>query len=274
MLGKLIKHEFVASSRLMGLMVICALFVAGITSLSYALDIIWFQVTATFLLVISAVAVIIFTYIVVAVRFFKSMYSQEGYLTMTLPVSSSNLLGAKVIVSLIWLIVSVLVCTGMVALLLLLLYSGNVDQFFSSVMATFGMVDVGVWLQYIAFLGGTLLVGMIVFLGQVFFAITLANTAAFQRYSIVSAVFLYLGISLVMGTIESVLTLFVPIGFQMTTEGIRLVGSNMMGMMVSPNSVTVSYAAVGLGGFVFQLVEIVGLFFGTSQLIKRKLCIR
>ncbi len=273
MLGKLIKHEFQASSRLMGLMVICALFVSGITSLSYALDIVWFQVTSTFLLIISAVAVVIFTYVVVSVRFFKSMYSQEGYLTMTLPVSSSNLLGAKVIVSLVWLIVSILVCVGMAALFLLLLYSGDGSQFFSSIMVIFKTVDVSIWIQYIAFFGGTLLVGMIVFLGQVFFAITLANTAAFQRYSIVSAVFLYLGISLVMSTVESILTLFIPIGFQMTTEGLRLVGNNMLGMLVTPNSVTMS-ATVGLGGFIFQLVEIVALFFGTSQLIKHKLCIR
>ena len=121
MLGKLMKYEFQASGRMMGLMVICALFITGVTSLSYALDIVWFQVTATTLLVLSMVAVIIFTYVVVAVRFFKSMYSREGYLTMTLPVSSSKLLGAKVIVSLIWLVLSIVVCVGMITLLLFLL---------------------------------------------------------------------------------------------------------------------------------------------------------
>ena len=81
----------------------------------------------------------------------------------------------------------------MVSLLLLLLYSGN-GQFFSDVMKIFGMVDVGIWIQYIAFFGGTLLVGMVVFLGQVFFAITLANTAAFQRYSIVSVSYTHLDV--------------------------------------------------------------------------------
>ncbi|BCI61535.1 hypothetical protein [Solibaculum mannosilyticum] len=273
MLGKLMKYEFQASGRMMGLMVICALFITGVTSLSYALDIVWFQVTATTLLVLSMVAVIIFTYVVVAVRFFKSMYSREGYLTMTLPVSSTKLLGAKVIVSLIWLVLSIVVCVGMITLLLFLLYSGNTGSFFTEIANAFGTVDISIWAQYIAFFGGMLLMSMILFLSQVFFAITLANTAAFQRYSIVSAVFLYLGISVVMSSVEAVLTMFVPLGFQMTSQGIQLVGQNMMGMIGTSETASMS-VTIGMAGTIFQFVEIVGLFFGTSQLIKRKLCIR
>lgn len=57
--------------------------------------------------------------IYLGVNYFKSMFSDEGYLTHTLPVTPAQLLFSKVLVSGLWMMIMNLVLTGLTALLIL-----------------------------------------------------------------------------------------------------------------------------------------------------------
>lgn len=63
-------------------------------------------VTFTIAYVIIVIALVILTYILMCERFYKSMYSEQGYLTHTLPVNPLSNLNARLITSLVWLFVS------------------------------------------------------------------------------------------------------------------------------------------------------------------------
>lgn len=63
-------------------------------------------ITFTIAYVIIVIALVLLTYILMCERFYKSMYSEQGYLTHTLPVNPLSNLNARLITSVVWLFVS------------------------------------------------------------------------------------------------------------------------------------------------------------------------
>ena len=117
MLRKLIKHEFKATARLIPLLFLIVLTMSvavhfalklyDINDLPVVLELL----LALFMLLFGAAlgAVFIVCIVVMVMRFKRNLLGDEGYLTMTLPVSLSSLIWAKIIVSVIWLILAVIV---------------------------------------------------------------------------------------------------------------------------------------------------------------------
>ena len=110
MLGKLIKHEFRATWRIMWPIFLGMLVLAVLARLTAPLmensggngflNLVCMLITTCF--IFGMAALFIAPMILSAVRFKKSMLSDEGYLTMTLPAGTYQILGAKLIVSIVW----------------------------------------------------------------------------------------------------------------------------------------------------------------------------
>lgn len=113
MLGKLFKYEFkntckimltiyavVAAVTLLGSLVLSSSFVQKSTSLNSLADSLLSSVILLY--VLSVFALFVVTYIYMCVHFFKSMYSDQGYLTHTLPVSPIATFHVKLVTSFIW----------------------------------------------------------------------------------------------------------------------------------------------------------------------------
>lgn len=103
MVKKLLKHEFIYYLRTLVFILPIVLF-SGIsfrfTLLFDDLDFIWYVPMlsgAILLFIFSSFAALLATSILGVVRFYKNMYSAEGYLTFTLPVNNHQHLWAKVI---------------------------------------------------------------------------------------------------------------------------------------------------------------------------------
>ena len=117
MLRKLIKHEFKATARLIPLLFLIVLTMSvavhfalklyDINDLPVGLELL----LALFMLLFGAAlgAVFIVCIVVMVMRFKRNLLGDEGYLTMTLPVSLSSLIWAKIIVSVIWIVLAVIV---------------------------------------------------------------------------------------------------------------------------------------------------------------------
>ena len=123
MLGKLLKHEFRATGRLMLPALGAVLVLAVLANLSIR----FIQVTdSTFLTILLAlvigafaigmVAAAVMTLVLMVLRFYRNLLRDEGYLMHTLPVNVHELVWSKLIVSLVWFVV-----TGLVIFLVLLL---------------------------------------------------------------------------------------------------------------------------------------------------------
>jgi len=115
MLGKLFKHEFKETGKLLiplNLVIICYTLIGAIMLGSRLFDDDHFALLAAsslVLYILSIFAIFIVTFIFFTVRFYKTMYSSQGYLTHTLPVSTGSIIHTKVLVSVFWVVVTMAV---------------------------------------------------------------------------------------------------------------------------------------------------------------------
>ena len=116
MLGKLLKHEFKQSSRIILIILAILVVITPVTALYTRfnmnrvpdtdlpfLDILdALQGIATVLYVCAMIAAAVATVILLMYRFYKSMVTSEGYLTHTLPAKTSSIVASKFIVNIVW----------------------------------------------------------------------------------------------------------------------------------------------------------------------------
>lgn len=115
MLGKLFKHEFKETAkRLIPLNCILIVFtLLGCiflgTNLFQQSSLALLSVSCTILYVLSIFALFVITGVYLTIRFYKTMYSNQGYLTHTLPVSTGSILNTKILVSVFWVCIATIV---------------------------------------------------------------------------------------------------------------------------------------------------------------------
>lgn len=130
MLGKLIKYEWKGLIKPLSILYIILLGITIITGLliltinpDYDEVAVGFSVLFTMLSVFiyyfGIIVCSIGTMLIIAIRFYKTCYTDEAYLTHTLPVSTKQLLAAKTISSVLCHLLSMVVIGGSVVLLLL-----------------------------------------------------------------------------------------------------------------------------------------------------------
>ena len=125
MLGKLFKTEFKASGRLYLPLFICVIFFATVERIlieimdmnnaeSTALTILFVAITAIFGIIIFSVCVS--GQFISIYRFYKSVFTDEGYLTNTLPVKPSRVVFSKLLVGVLYTVFSwiVLLISGFI----------------------------------------------------------------------------------------------------------------------------------------------------------------
>lgn len=129
MLGKLLKHEWrthwkVPTLLLSVLMIIAV--IAGLTFLMPIWDSEWIGLPLSAMMLVllfymAMIAASLGIVIYFAVRYYKSMYTDEGYLTHTLPVTARELLFSKIITMTAWNLIA-----GIVVLLSIAVFFGIV----------------------------------------------------------------------------------------------------------------------------------------------------
>lgn len=132
MVKKLFKHEFLAYARVMAIVYGILLTIATATRiiLIFESDTTAYQIISTFSLIIylvSAVAAALFSTAFGVIRFYKNLFTSEGYLSFTLPVTPSQHITVKAVTA---------VCVELLSLLVVLL---------SGCIVTSGEVLVEIW---------------------------------------------------------------------------------------------------------------------------------
>ncbi|KAB1440584.1 hypothetical protein [Candidatus Galacturonibacter soehngenii] len=157
MLSKLIKHEFNATSKTLGILHI-ALFITtimGIIAINLSKNDNYEYISSLtliiYVLILIAVAVAVLIYLVV--RFYRNLFTDEGYLMNTLPVKPSYLIFSKLIVSFVWSIIN-FVCT-IFSILLLVLSQTSIASFFDTwnEITKYAWNEIGVSISSLLFLG-------------------------------------------------------------------------------------------------------------------------
>lgn len=111
MLGKLLKYEFKSTARTFGILYGILLLVAilGSFTMGSNIDEDSLSVITTILMVTYSVlvgAIIFITFYMIITRFYRNLLQEEGYLMHTLPVHEWQQILSKLIVAVVWLILS------------------------------------------------------------------------------------------------------------------------------------------------------------------------
>ena len=283
---KLLKNDFLASARVISLFYIAlALLFAvfGICVLIQSSDSISAElldkvttarnVTIVVSIVVSFLLIFV-TFFFVVYDFFKSLFSQQGYLSFSLPVSSNQLLGSKVIVYGGWMLLSY--AAFMFTSVFLMNYTADEVigmekiSLAESLMSMLG--DFPSTTQLIAYAIYMVVMFFVIFLSFVsiiYFAITVSHIRLLQKHSIFASIIIFFVTAMVFLIISFKLTELVnfvmvfnedhTLSFGILGEGHAL-ESGYLGMEITP-------------AFGFIILDII-MFFATSYIMHKKVNIK
>lgn len=207
MLGKVIKHDLRASSPLYGVACAIALVfaLAAVINRSGNNDFSYLR-TAPFLITGCTVAILVLVILFLvhtALRYQRSMYGNEGYLTFTLPVHTAELVGGKFIAAAVWGIIICLLCG---VLCFSILYGAvapsATEQFWNEVRNVWAMADIRNTLLLVA---TTLLLGILEQIAVIYLAVTLGHLPCFRRANGILTLVFYFGITFAEGKITELI---------------------------------------------------------------------
>lgn len=275
MLGKLIKQELKVTSRYFVPMYVSFAVVTLLLKLSFLFsggdDIFvqagtsvfanFFQGLMVFVYVIMLIGISILTYFFIIKRFYSNLFGDEGYLMFTLPVTASQLIHAKLIGAIIWLLIMAPMMIGS----FLLLFLGT--DAYHSFAEMFGYIaeelhvleisgyNIGLLVFEIIISG---ILGTICSLLMFYFAIALAQHF-FSEHRLLGTVGCYFGLSIVQSVLQSFIGVFLE---NVYTD---LLMANTTADMLATFQRTVP------PGILIYVVLIAAYYVGTHYLLNKKL---
>lgn len=272
MLGKLLKHEFRQSARSVSLVYVSAAAVIAFVFIGMLTKITWIGILGSVVLYVAALAALLMTLVSVIKNFYETLYSNQGYLSFTLPVNCASLLGSKVIAAVVWVILSFVL-----AALCFLVIGMNAKATAEGSMA--GIWDIlemsglkemlpsGATLVKLAVLAvAAVLLTVLSFVSFVFFAVTLANTRVLQKHPKLFGFLIFFLTYGATNAIATKLTYSLPLSLEISTQDVKLAFVAM-----DQSSSTFAY---GLGGILFSALVAVGLLLLTGWIMEHKVNIK
>ena len=193
MLRKLLKYDLKAIQKLFWLLggSVIGLSLLGGLAIRFMVSnendaLILFSVFSGFFVFLNVMAIVAFAgiiYIMVYYRFYKNLFTDEGYLTFTLPVSRAHLLASKTLNAMIWTLGCGVVVVICIAEILLIAVPKDFWNFFSFSVSAW-------WLLYIPLIIFALLMLMWCSISMIQFCITTGAVIA-KKYKFLAAIGIY-----------------------------------------------------------------------------------
>lgn len=277
MLAKLLKHEFIATGRLMGVLyAVVAIIMAYILGSYYigrdtSEAATTGQVLGMMVLMIIASCNFILTTVVMVTNFQKSLYGDQGYLSFTLPVKSVSLLASKVIVSTIWYIAAFVCLMGTMAIMYFVVKDDYIGE--ESYAMIESMLPLLLGGKSVSTLVATIVISLISFFMrfavlsvEVYFAISLANTRLFQKRYLLWTIVFSMGIIYIAESISTLISDELNLGFSVTGDSIRFVTDYLQ--------VDAGASFINMTTVLISLVFGIAFFFATHYVMNKKVNIR
>jgi len=250
MLGKLMKHELRYTSRvclpalliMLGVAVISRLFTALIgNAVSYDGQIVLESLAfiGNVFLMLGAVWVIL---ILFAVRFYRNLTRDEGYLMFTLPVKPSHLIWSKLLTSYIWyfaagiavLLTMVISLTGteLLSVIMSAEYRTEFALFYNIAAEQIGQYSADIAILLILVMVSTILSPFMAIL--MLYASIATGQLVFPKNRVLGAVLSYFGLNFLMQTVSSLFTVpfTISMNSMMISEDVGFILTNYNLMMV------------------------------------------
>lgn len=270
MLKKLISYEFKATGRTLGILYLALIILSCVCRLIFGLSA--FDEGTNFATGVSSIiliflyamlicAVLVVTFLMIIQRFWKNLLQNEGYLMNMLPVKSWQHIASKLLVSVVWTFVSVVVV--FLSILILSTLSVRISpnflgEFLKDLIGVFPRMGFGG--TYLLIMGIVILILVVASsILQMYTAMSIGQTQ--NRYKILCSFAAYIVLSIIFQLIVSLLT--------------WLTGAIIPdGLVVTMVNTTTADQAIYLGTSivaVYYLARCAILFFITNYCLKNKL---
>ena len=271
MFAKLLKYEWRATRGFLGLLSLICLSAALVGGLSMRY-LVWVSEldTQEDVAIVLSVLTMIFAFIAIVIccvamelyavwRFYKSRFTDEGYLTFTLPVTTHQILLSSFVNCLISMVCA-LAALMVGYLVLLLLGFSALEGFFPSLWEVMPLAMENLWRlfsgetgAFLAQLALGVVAGVLNSTVMMMLAVTIGSILA-KKHKVLAAIGVYYGINMVMSLITSVLGVVL---------GLSVYSSQSSGMDV--------FSSMMLWNAGLFLIVAVGGYFLTHWLVSRKL---
>lgn len=265
MLGKLLKYELKATSRVFIPLYIAILVVSIVNGLSLNLEILNIQGLATIVLMCLFISLFVITIVVTIQRFNKNLLKDEGYLMFTLPVSSKHLVLSKYLTSLIWTFLSFIVAFLSFTIIFMIPtykyfdFSYFINEFNLLFSNMLNLNILGQFLKIILLM----IISYTIFIFNVYLALSVGQLPIFNRFRNVSSFIGFLVINLLISYAQNIVSLFV------NDASVNIEAIDNINYAI--NSVT-SIVSKGLNiAIVINIMIILVLFFATTYILDKKL---
>ena len=207
MLGKMIKHEFKATGRLILPVLLIVIVMTPVLALlnklashigrkSLAGGLLSGISMVSFVAMMIGACVAVFIYIMV--RFYKTIATSEAYMTFCLPVNSHHVMLSKLIVATVWQVLTVAVAIG--SLYIMFIINGIIEPgtVFSHMerMLTSSGIEYGSVFGFLFKIGAMIFISMITSILSWYLAVCLGQI--FQEKRVLMSIVMYVGIYMVM----------------------------------------------------------------------------
>ncbi len=265
MLGKLLKYELKATSRVFIPLYIAILVVSIVNGLSLNLEILNIQGLATIVLMCLFISLFVITIVVTIQRFNKNLLKDEGYLMFTLPVSSKHLVLSKYLTSLIWTFLSFVVAFLSFTIIFMIPtykyfdFSYFINEFNLLFSNMLNLNILGQFLKIILLM----IISYTIFIFNVYLALSVGQLPIFNRFRNVSSFIGFLVINLLISYAQNIVSLFV------NDASVNIEAIDNINYAI--NSVT-SIVSKDLNiAIVINIIIILVLFFATTYILDKKL---
>ncbi len=271
MFGKLLKHELRHTARYHFSIIIASVIATVIMGVSLIIDAESLMSMAMIPLVIVALTVIIISLVSVIKNFYETVFSRQGYLTMTLPVKGSQLLSSKVIISFFWIIVSYIAVFLPFTFIFIHIkkqldadnMTDEVVQSISEILPSTGSIIALVLIFVI-----TSLISILSYVGYVYFSVTMANTRILSKHPKLFGVLVFLAVHFITDTLSDLTMKFAPLRLIIGEGKIFFTFKEFWELD------TIIVNSYDVNVYIIEAVAAVILLFATSYFIENKINIK
>ncbi len=241
MLGKLLKYEIKFTYKTFLALFLSVLALSGINKLfmiigTYENSLFSFlSVLMIFAYVIITLSSFIISLVIIIQRFYKNLFSNEGYLSFTLPVKPYMHIISKCITAIIWIILNVIT----IAASLCILFSGDnhITSFFQDIFKYFDFLKLYIGsTTVITFVIEFILIAIMSLIFQTLFiylSISIGNL--FNKHKIFASFSAYIIIFILIQVVNSFILSFCLPGYSEQTAEITFLTSNLFPIVIASN---------------------------------------
>lgn len=186
-----------------------------------------------FISYVAVIAYMVLSTIMIMKRYYTNLFTDEGYLTFTLPVSTDYILNAKILAGVLWNAITMVVTVGAFGAIIVCVISpehvGDVVDIYADMFSVFfgggglsGGNLVFYCIEYIVYILIALFFGILL----MYVAITVASVIA-KKARVILGIGIYAGVTTVISTVTSVGSVIISVVSAEMTEGLEEYSSAM-----------------------------------------------